>query len=114
MGVRIECNVPQLVKKLKGAMDKAIIPAAEQALTDCNLYCRFDTGALRASSETVSDTARGILVWNTPYARRVYYTGTPSTEKNALASLQWCEKAYDNHGEDWRRIAQKAFREAIT
>lgn len=91
-----------------------MIPAvAEQALSDCNEYCRVDQGQLKESSQTASDVKAGKLAWNTPYARRVYYTGTPSKDQNPNASLMWCETAYDAHGKEWNKIAQKEFEKGM-
>ncbi len=109
MPVTITTNIPQIKLKVDGAWKKTLVPLAEQALTDCNYYVRMDTGALRSSSLSASIPAKGTLVWNTPYAKRVYYTGSPSKEVNPNASLMWCEKAQAEHGRDWQRIAQKIF-----
>ncbi len=72
---------------------------------DCNRYVRMDKGTLRKSSYSASQLDRGLIIWNTPYARRVYYTGTPRTVKNPNASLQWCEKAKAEYLDKWRRMA---------
>ena len=47
------------------------------------------------------------ISWNTPYARRVYYTGTPSKQANPNASLMWAEKAHDTFGSEWASILKK-------
>ncbi|MCE5344520.1 MAG: minor capsid protein [Eubacteriales bacterium] len=78
-----------------------------QVLMDCNRYARDDTGRLIASSRTASIPAEGKLCWSTPYARRVYYTGTPSHAHNAAASLRWCEKARAIHTRAWAQTAVK-------
>lgn len=74
-------------------------------LTDCNRYARDDTGALIASSRAASALPKGRLAWSTPYARRVYYTGTPSRTRNPLASLRWCERAKAERLPAWRALA---------
>ena len=91
-----------------------MIPAvAEQALADCNYFCKEDQGTLIKSSETASDLKAGELVWNTPYAKRQYYTGQPSKDVNPNASMMWCEEARRANGNDWNRIAQKQFEEGM-
>lgn len=72
---------------------------------DCNEYVRFDHGLLEGSSKSASQPDKGLIIWNTPYARRVYYTGTPRTTLNPNASLQWCEKAKAEHLKKWRNMA---------
>lgn len=109
MPVTITTNIPKIKLKVDGAWEKTLVPLAEQALTDCNYYVRQDTGALRSSSLSASIPCEGLLIWNTPYAKRVYYTGSPSKEVNPNASLMWCEKAHAERGRDWQALAQKIF-----
>ncbi len=109
MPVTITTNIPKIKLKVDGAWKKTLVPLAEQALTDCNYYVRQDTGALRSSSLSASIPREGLLIWNTPYAKRVYYTGSPSKEVNPNASLMWCEKAHAERGRDWQALAQKIF-----
>lgn len=107
--VTITTNKAKIAARIKAGVENMIPAVAEQALADCNYFAREDTRGMIASSETASDLKKGELVWNTPYAKKVYYTGIPSTTRNPNASLQWCEKARDTHGGDWQKIAQKAF-----
>lgn len=86
---------------------------SEQVLNDCNYFVRFDTGALKDSSITHSNLKKGVLVWQTPYALKMYYTGTPVTDKNPNASLQWCEKAEETYGEDWKEQAKQLIAKEI-
>lgn len=109
MAVKIKMDKSAVVGRIK-AGKAAMVPAvAEQALADCNYFARRDQGTLIQSSETASDLKNGDLVWNTPYAKKVYYTGTPSHDVNPNASKMWCEKAQAEFGEDWEKIAQKSF-----
>lgn len=113
MPVTITTNIPLIKLKVNSAWKKTLVPLAEQALTDCNYYVRQQTGALRSSSLTASIPREGLLIWNTPYAKRVYYTGSPSKEVNPNASLMWCEKAHAERGRDWQKIAQRLFDNAL-
>lgn len=89
---------------------RKVIPAlSEQILADSNDYARMDTGALIQSSLLHSTPQTGRLEWRTPYARKVYYTGTPSQDKNPRASRQWVEVARKNHKKDWEKLAQKLY-----
>lgn len=89
--------------------DKVIPALSEQILADSNDYARMDTGALIQSSLLHSTPQTGHLEWRTPYARKVYYTGTPSLNKNPRASRQWVEVARKNHKKDWEKLAQKLY-----
>lgn len=86
-----------------------LAPLTEQILTDSNYFARQDTGNLIAASQTASRPKEGKLVWPTPYARKAYYTGTPSKNVNPNASLQWVEVAKKADRADWQKLAQKKY-----
>lgn len=94
-------------EQIDKAFNKALFAAREQILTDCNYFIRVDQGILRDSAKTAVDGDTLTITYDTPYARRVYYTGTPSTDKNIHASLQWCEVAKEQFGKDWVKILEK-------
>ena len=53
------------------------------------------------SVTTTGDLPNGLLVWDTPYAKRVYFTGTPSHDENPDAELMWVHVARDRYSKDW-------------
>ena len=111
--VTITTNRSRIAARIKAGVKRFVPAVAEQALADCNFFARRDQGTMIESSETASDIQKGELVWNTPYAKRVYYTGTPSKDVNPNASLMWCEKAHDTYGAEWEKVAQKQFEEGM-
>lgn len=111
--VSIQIDRARVAARVTAGKNRMIPAVAEQALADCNHFARRDQGTMIQSSETASDLQKGELVWNTKYARRVYYTGKPSTDENPNASLLWCEKARDTFGKDWQQIAQNQFSEGM-
>ena len=113
LSVTIKTDRARIAARINAGIASAIPAVSEQALADCNEYCRVDQGQLKESSQTASDVKAGKLAWNTPYARRVYYTGTPSKDQNPNASLMWCETAHDAHGKEWNEIAQKQFEKGM-
>lgn len=95
-------------KLVENAFDKALFAAREQILTDCNFYVKVDQGILRDSAYMRHPKPMVIeAVWDTPYAKRQYYTGKPSTDVNVNASILWAQKAADKYRGDWARILQK-------
>lgn len=111
--VTVTIDRSRIAARVRSGIKRMIPAVAEQALADCNYFARRDQGTMIQSSETASDLQNGELVWNTPYAKKVYYTGTPSKDVNPNASLMWCEKAKDTYGADWQKIAQKQFEEGM-
>lgn len=91
---------------------RARLRAAQRALdaavlADSTAYVPYRTGALAASGR-VED---GAVVWETPYARRVYYGAGMafSRDVHPLAGAQWFETAKAARGAAWVQIAQAGF-----
>lgn len=99
--VRVENNIQNFIKRFEKASKQARFEVANQILNDSNQYVRVDTGELRRSSVRGSNLPMGIIGWDTPYAKRVYYLGTPSTDRNPNASLMWVQVARARHGKEW-------------
>ena len=117
------------------AGESAMIPVVTEAVIEYgNIFVREDQGVLMASSligTTVKDTVsrsnwsaedrqtyssasgskpkEGLAIWDTPYAKRVYYTGKPSKDVNANASLMWAEKGVKTYKKELDQVAQNAF-----
>ena len=85
--------------------DRALPIVAEQMLSDCNTYVRMQDGTLAASAAIGRSGRR--ITWNTPYAKKVYYTGTPRKNRNPNACLRWCEVAKRKHAQSWARMASR-------
>lgn len=112
-GIRVEFSREAVRARVKAATKRATFAMATQALKDSNYYAKHDQGALIDSSLTASDLDGGYLVWDTPYAKRQYYTGTPSKDINPNASTMWAHKARAQYGETWRKIGQDQLKEGV-
>lgn len=94
--------------------------AAEEALgravlASCDPYVPYDTGRLAGSAvlRISPDTRmRGEIVWNTPYAKAVYFGDlrgvTYSAEHHPHAAARWFEAAKSTELADWTRRAAAA------
>ena len=91
---------------LKEKIRTAGYRTARLALSDCNRYCKVDSGELQKSSEAASDLNSGRLVWKTPYARAAYYLENARTEKNPEACAMWAHKAAARHSAEWLQYAE--------
>lgn len=107
MGVRITLNKSLVTKRVKKAESKLVTVISNELLKDANYYARHDTGEMIDSSITASEPEKGRLVWDTPYAKEAYYTGTPSKDKNPNASLLWAKVANDKNKDKYLRMAKK-------
>lgn len=101
---------------VESAMHEALARTRDDIHGDCNKYVRADKWTMRDTSYTQfapDDPLTLQVVYDTPYAKKVYYTGTPSTVENANASLQLCQKAADERKTVWAMILGKRFAASI-
>ena len=103
--MRLNIDEGAVIAKINGAWKKGLPMLTNEVLRDCNEFCKFDTGALRASAQTATDFANGIVRWNTPYARRQYW-GIPTAYEPGTC-WQWCEAAKGAYNQRWADQAQK-------
>lgn len=106
--MRITINKAQVQAKVQGAWDKALFGLTWEILADCNEYVkRSPNHTMRDSSLIHSRCKEGLIVWETPYAKRQYWeiktALTPGT------TWRWVETAKRKHMEQWKRLAQKGF-----
>lgn len=138
MGVKIKRNMPKIVAKIEAGRQSMVEAVTEAVVEYGNIFVREDQGVLLASSligTTITDSVdqsgwtdedkkiyasasgsrpkEGKAVWDTPYAKRMYYTGTPSKDKNPDASLQWAKKGVDTHQKELKQVAQNAFNKGM-
>jgi len=123
----IDFNVAKIATKLKAHISTLQPILDMQVLKDSNYYAPMDTGNLQASAITgtyfehptkaltipilqsgqMSVTAgKGKVVWNTPYAKKMYYgVGYNfSKDSNPNAQAKWFEKAKATKIGNWRKI----------
>lgn len=113
--MRVEVDIRSQITRadVERATQAAIAMTSEQALKDCNFYCKQDTGALIQSSLIHSDIDGGVLKWVTPYAEFQYTFPPTRTDKNPNASPEWCAVAEANHKDEWDIVFANAHRREI-
>ena len=123
----IDFNVAKIASKIKSHIGTLQPILDMQVMKDSNYYAPMDTGNLQASAITgtyfehptkaltmpilqsgqMSVTAgKGKVVWNTPYAKKMYYgVGYNfSKDSNPNAQAKWFEKAKATKIGNWRKI----------
>lgn len=102
---KIDIDVNQVTAKVRNAWNKGLPMLTMEILRDCNEFAKLDKGALRASAYSASDLNRGIVRWNTPYARRQYWAIPTAYEPGTC--WQWCEAAKAAYSQRWADQAAK-------
>lgn len=113
MSVRVTLKKREAAARIIGAGKAATPIVANEFLKDANYFCREDTGELIRSSIRASKPEEGRLIWDTDYARKVYYTGKPSHDTNKHAELMWAHKARTLHGDKYQRMFEKIIKEKV-
>ncbi len=125
--VTIDMDIGKITAKMKRHVDKIQPILDMQIMKDSNYYAPMDTGNLQASAITGTyfkkptkalvspilqsgqmsvNAGKGKVVWNTPYAKRMYYgVGYNfSKDSNPNAQAKWFEKAKATKIGNWRKI----------
>ena len=111
-------DINDTLKDLHKIVDKTVkwsVPmVASEFLKDANHYIPFQDGDLKRSSINHSDFDKGLLVWQTPYARRLFYNPQYnfSKDENPNASGLWAEKAKQENKEKYKNITNDNFEKA--
>lgn len=90
----------------KGGTVQKLIDA--EIIRRCDPKVPFRTGALKDSAQTSTAIGSGVIVYNTPYARRMFYNpqyhfnGAP--ERGAF----WAQRMWAEDGDDIVRMAAEA------
>lgn len=107
--VTVRLDVSAVEERLRNAAEQAVAITTQQALSDCNKYCKQDQDTLISSSLTHSEPEKGILRWRTPYARMQYFLDAARKDKNPHARKMWAHYAHSVHGKDWEAVFKSAF-----
>ncbi|AFE86248.1 putative minor capsid protein 2 [Bacillus phage PBC1] len=111
---KMQWNTDPKVKVTK-ALEKAQVVLDEQVLKDSNYFIPKDTGQLEDSSIIASRIGEGELIWDTKYARKVYYGVDINfhTDMNPNAQALWFEAAKSRFLSDWVRAAGQEVKDNI-
>lgn len=108
MPVKINISKSAVQAKVQGAWDKGLPILTEEIMNDCNQYVKVRDHALEQSALTHSRPQEGLIIWQTPYARRQYWEiRTAYTDVNPNATWKWCEAAKRTCKNKWDRQAQR-------
>lgn len=98
----------QVKAKVDNAWKAGLFALTTEILADCNEYVkRSPEHTMRDSSLIHSKPGDGLIVWETPYAKRQYWeiktALTPGT------TWRWIETAKRAHLTQWKALAQRGF-----
>ena len=89
---------------------------SQQVADTIDPYVPFASGTLKNSVKTASKFDEGLLVYNTPYARRQYYLHEPGTDLHGDTRIRgsyWGQRAVDEHKAELEAFAHNAARKFL-
>lgn len=106
MAVKVTIDKSRVHARVMEAWQKGLAALSEEILADCNEYCKEDQHTLINSSLTHSRPQEGLLVWETPYAKRQYWEIPTSLTPGR--TWKWCETAKKHWLKRWNELAERA------
>lgn len=109
MGINVTSDLSGVYKAIERKEKRMKEALGQQILKDSNYFAPQDTGALISSSIVASDFQKLLLVWDSPYARRLYWNPqfNFSKDKNPNARGLWFEAAKSMYLSEWVRMAER-------
>ena len=107
---------PDFGAEKTAALQKAQYAFSQEAARLIDLFVPFDTGTLKNSVNQASKYEEGLLVYNTPYARKQYYLhaeGTDLRGDTGLRGSYWGQRAIAAHKDELERFARNAVQENL-
>ena len=111
-GVQMELKWrPDFGAEKTAALQKSQYALAQEAAKLIDSYVPFDTGILKNRVNQASKFDEGLLVYDTPYARKQFYLhpeGECLHGENGLRGSYWGQRALADYGEAIAYIATQA------
>ena len=107
---------PDFGAEKTAALQKAQYAFSQEAARLIDPFVPFDTGTLKNSVNQASKYEEGLLVYNTPYARKQYYLhaeGTDLRGDTGLRGSYWGQRAIAAHKDELERFARNAVQENL-
>ena len=112
--VKIKRNLGAITAKINAGAQSMKVAVTESVIEYGNNFVRQDQGELKDSALKASQPQKGLAIWEKEdFARKLYYTGTPSKDENSNASLMWAEKGVNTYKKELDKVAQNAFEKGM-
>ena len=107
---------PDFGAEKTAALQRAQYAFSQEAARLIDPFVPFDTGTLKNSVNQASKFDEGLLVYNTPYARKQYYLhaqGSDLRGDTGLRGSYWGQRAIAAHKDELERFARNAVQENL-
>lgn len=107
---------PDFGAEKTAALQKAQYAFSQEAARLIDPFVPFDTGTLKNSVNQASKFDEGLLVYNTPYARKQYYLhaqGSDLRGDTGLRGSYWGQRAIAAHKDELIQFARNAVKKEL-
>lgn len=106
---RVEFDPQKLVRKYQNRAKVAQIVLDESVMKDTDEFVRFRSGVLARSAQTASRIGQGAIIYDTPYARKVYYDTHSHVTRDVhpKATPKWFEASKQKNIKSWTKAVDK-------
>lgn len=113
--VRSLVNTGKLKQKARRGRQISQFAVDTQVLKTSNKYAPKRDNFLIESGARHSQIGKGLIKWQTPYSRRLYYNPQYnfSKDKNPQAGGLWFERAKAQHKNEWLKAAKDGYRQTF-
>lgn len=110
---KMKVDLMDIPKRLEKGGKQAQFNLDEAVLKDSNYFIPKDEGYLEESGVRYTNPGDGEVIWQTPYARRLYYNPqySFSTDTNPNAQGLWFEAAKSEFKSEWIEQAEKGLKD---
>lgn len=120
MSVRVEINKTRLQRRFAAGKKAGEAALAEQVLSDSTNFVPSDgENTLRDSGRPEVISGEQAVTWNTPYAAYQFYGAWPDGSHQIThhttsgTTIQWTETAKRRYLEEWRKVAENAYKKGM-
>jgi hypothetical protein len=108
MKVEVKIFSDRIRSKVKASKERAQKVLDITVIKDSSRFVPFETGTLEKSAMESSRIGSGLVVYNTPYAKRQYYGQFEhGKNKHPHATRLWFEAAKAENLDKWIRIVRE-------
>lgn len=106
----VDLQLGNLQTIVEEVVDAGQMQLDQEVLKGSNYFIPKHTGDLESSGVRASQIGKGIVAWDQPYARKLYYNPQYNFSKDANPNAQglWFEAAKARFLSDWVRMTQQA------
>lgn len=109
---KVEFDASALMAKYRNRAKVAQVILDESVLKDTDAYVRYRTGVLARSARTASRIGNGAIIYDTPYARRVYYDQHSQVTRDVhpMATPLWFEASKKKNLRKWLNAVDRVMK----